>query len=171
MEIKIRPINKKDLSRAEEFTKFINSFVDEDAMIAMDKKISLKEEKEFLLNALKGFKKKNFVYMIAECDGKIAGSSRIVLGRGRGRHVGVFGITIRKDYRGIGLGTKLMTEMIKFSKAYLKDLKIIELRVFEGNKVAMGLYKKMGFKKIAKLPKYRRLKGKFIDEYIMIKEV
>lgn len=165
--ITIRAIQKSDLKKAPEFLKFINSFVEEGAMLTMNKKISLKEEKEFLKEMLRGSNKKDCVYLVAECGKEIAGTSRIVLGKGSGRHVGTFGITIYKDYRGIGLGKYLMSEIIKFAKKQLKELKIINLQVFAENKPAVSLYKKMGFKIAGKIPKQRVHKGKLSDEFIM----
>lgn len=52
--IKIRQISKKDLEieSVKKFQNFINSLVEEDVQIRLNKKISLEEEKEFLLKQL-----------------------------------------------------------------------------------------------------------------------
>ena len=46
--IKIRKLSKKDLRSVKKFQNFINSLVEENAQIDMNKKISLKEEKNGL---------------------------------------------------------------------------------------------------------------------------
>jgi len=54
-------------------------------------------------------------------------------------------------------------------KEFNPKLKIIQLRVYINNKSAINLYKKMGFKIVAKMPKQIQFKGKLIDEFIMLK--
>lgn len=54
--IKIRQISKKDLRNVKKFQDFINSLIEEDAQIKMNKKFSLKEEKEWLNGELKEIK-------------------------------------------------------------------------------------------------------------------
>jgi ribosomal protein S18 acetylase RimI-like enzyme len=49
--------------------------------------------------------------------------------------------------------------------------KIIRLSVFPTNKPAIGLYKKYGFKKAARIPKQLQDKGKLLDEIIMLLEL
>jgi len=80
-----------------------------------------------------------------------------------------FGITIRKDYRRIGLGNYLMKEIIKLAKKELKPKpKIIRLSVFSNNKPAINLYKKHGFKKVAVIPDQLQYKGRLVDQAVML---
>jgi len=90
--------------------------------------------------------------LLAEDKNKIVGISSVELRKDRESHVGEFGISIRKEYRGIGLGKKLMKEVLKLAKRELKP-KIIRLSVFSENKIAPNLYKKFGFKEVARIPK------------------
>lgn len=53
-------------------------------------------------------------------------------------------IIIYKEFRGLGYGKQLVRELVKYCVRDLK-LKIIELNVLEGNKVAYNCYKKAGF--------------------------
>ncbi len=109
---------------------------------------------------------------MAEDKNKLIGISGVKLKIGRQNHVGEFGISIKKEYRGIGLGKKLMAEVLKLAKKELKPVpKIIRLSVFPENKIAQKLYKKFGFKVVAKIPKQIQYKGKLLDEVIMIKEL
>jgi ribosomal protein S18 acetylase RimI-like enzyme len=48
-----------------------------------------------------------------------------------------------------------------------KEIKIITLRVFSTNKSAIDLYKKIGFKVVARLPKRNYYKGKYVDDLVM----
>jgi len=166
----IRKLSNGDLRNVKKFQDFINSFVKEDAQILYNKKFSLKEEKNWLKEQLQNIKNHKTVFLMAQDHNKVIGTTGIDLHRGREAHVGEFGITIRNGYRGIGLGKYLMKEIIKLAKKELKP-KIIRLSVFPTNKAAIGLYKKLGFKKVAKISKQIQYKGKLVDEIIMLLKV
>lgn len=168
--ITIRKIAKADLKKLKLFQIFINTLVKEEAKLLMNKKATLKQEKEFLERMLSGSKKRTMAYIFAEYNKKIVGSTNIELDRWRRNHIGKFGITISQGYRGIGLGKYLMSEIIELAKKELKPSpKIIQLEVYVNNKPAIALYKKMGFKTVGKIPKQIQWKGKLIDEFIMQK--
>ncbi len=168
--IMIRKLSKSDLRKTREFLYFINSLIREEAKISAKKELTIKEEKEKLKKFLESIDKKVMVFLVAEYEGKIVGTTSIDLGKGRKDHIGGFGITIRDGYRGIGLGKHLTSEVIKLAKKELKPSpKIIQLEVYVNNKPAIALYKKMGFKIVAKLPKQIQYKGKLIDEFVMFK--
>lgn len=146
--------------------------VEEEAMILLNKKKTQKEEKNWLKEELENVRNKKGVVLIAEHNGKVVGISDIKLRRGRQNHIGEFGISIRKDYRGMGLGKKLMTQVLELARRELKPKpKIIRLSVFPENRIARSLYKKFGFRKVAKIPKQLQYKGRLLDEIIMIKEL
>ncbi len=167
--LNIRLLSKKDLKALKKFQDFINSFIEENAQIALNKKLSLKEEKEFLKNTLKQIKKHLGVFIVAEHHKTVVGTAGITLKGNRQNHVGEYGITIRKNYRGIGLGSYLTGQIIKMSQKQLKPRpKFIRLSVFSANKPAINLYKKHGFKKVAEIPKQMEYRGKLVDETIML---
>lgn len=170
--IKIRKLKSKDLKKAKEFQEYINSLIKEKAMILLCREKSLEEEKEWLNEKLKNVKNKIEVILVAEHEDRIVGISHIKLRKEKENHVGEFGISIKKEFRGIGLGKKLMIEIIRLAKKELKPRpKILRLSVFAINKIAQNLYKKFGFKKVARIPKQIQHKGKFVDEIVMIKEI
>jgi ribosomal protein S18 acetylase RimI-like enzyme len=170
--IKVREISKGDLKNVKKFQDFINSLVKEDAMIKLNKKQSLREETEWLRGKLKQIKNKKEVALIAECENKIVGNSQINLDWGRQSHIGDFGISIRRGYRNIGLGTYLAKEVIKLAKKELKPRpKIIKLSVYAKNKPVIEFYKNLGFKEVARIPKQGKIKGKLVDEIIMLLEI
>lgn len=168
--IKIEKLSWRDLRRIKEFQEYINSLIEEDAMISLNKKQTLEEEKVWLEGTLQNVKEKKEVFLVAKEKNKVIGSSEVKLRKGREKHIGELGISIRKNYRGKGLGTKLMTEILKEAEKELKP-KIIRLSVFPENTIAQNLYKKFGFKKVARIPKQLEYKGKLTDEIIMIKEL
>ena len=58
------------------------------------------------------------------------------------------GIVIDKDFRGMGIGKKLMEKAFEWSKENNKDLRLC---AYEQNKIALNFYKKLGFKTTKKL--------------------
>lgn len=169
--IKIRELSRGDLKRAKAFQDFINSLIEEEAQIMPNKKLSLKEERKWLKEQLRRIKNKKTVFLVAEEGKKVVGTTLINLAEQRQSHIGYFGITIRKSYREMGLGSYLIEKILKLAKEELKPKpKIIRLGdVFANNKIAISLYKKFGFKKVAKIPDQIEYKGKLIDEIIMIR--
>lgn len=170
--IKVRKVLKGDLKKIREFQDYINSLVKEKAMIKVNRKVTLKEEVEWLKEKLKLQKEHKEINLIAEDKNKIVGIAHIRLDWGRQSHVGNFGISIKKGYRKMGLGTYLAKEIIKLAKKELKPRpKIIRLSVYALNKSAIAFYEKLGFKEVAKIPKQVEIKGKLVDEIIMLKEI
>lgn len=167
--ISIEPFGKKDLQCARELQIFINSLIEEGAKILMNKKQTLKDEQEWVKKVAKAVRNKQRVTLMARDGNKIVANTEIEMRAFRQNHIGKFGIAIHKDYRGIGLGKYMMAEVLKLAKKHLPGLKVFWLDVYENNKPAIALYKKMGFKIVGKIPKQIQYKGKLIGEYIMIK--
>ena len=171
-EIKIREISKKDLKNAKKFQDFINSLVEEDAMVKLNKKQDLREKTEWLKDKLKQIKNKKEVALIAESEDKIVGNTQIGLDWGRQEHIGDFGIAIRKGYRNIGLGAYLAEEIIKLAKKKLEPKpKMIKLSAYATNKPAIKFYENLGFKEVARIPKQGKIKGELVAEVIMLLEL
>jgi len=85
-------------------------------------------------------------------------------------HQSLFSIMIDENYRGQGLGTRLMETLIQVAQ---KDHKIelLHLEVYDGNP-AIGLYKKMGFKEYGRHPRFIKLdKDAYVDKVLMQREL
>lgn len=170
--LKIRFLEKSDIKRAALFKKYINELVDDDvALISKKTKVTLKEEREWLKSRLKEIKEKKRVILVAEDNEKIVGLIEVALRKSSTqKHISNLFISVLKDYRSIGLGTYLMEEILKLAKKRLKPKpEILTFGAFANNKIALSLYKKMGCRQVAKIPKQFKLKGKFYDEVIMLK--
>jgi RimJ/RimL family protein N-acetyltransferase len=81
--------------------------------------------------------------------------------------VGIFGVTIAKEFRGVGIGEVISKCTIEEGKKSIPGLKILTLNVFSPNTIAQNLYKKLGFIEYAKLPKGVWYKNEYIDEIKM----
>lgn len=90
------------------------------------------------------YMKSTALFLLVEIDGKIVGS--VTLDRSdliKLNHIVTLGITILKEYCGLGIGSSLMKKVIEWTKS--NGVEKIELEVFENNISAIMLYKKFGF--------------------------
>ena len=81
-------------------------------------------------------------------------------------HVGSLGVIVKRDYRDLGIGSRIIDIAIRESKNLNNKEKII-LSCFSNNKRALHLYKKMGFSVIGKREKQFYMDSKYHDEILM----
>ena len=82
-------------------------------------------------------------------------------------HIGDVGVSVLKDYWGIGLGQLLLEEVIFWAQE-MGVLHRLELRVQARNERAVHLYKKLGFEIEATLKRGAlSSEGDFLDVYMM----
>jgi ribosomal-protein-alanine N-acetyltransferase len=83
------------------------------------------------------------VYLVCDCDGKIAGYCGMwtVLGEGN-----ITNMAVAEEYRRKGIAAKLMEELLK--RGHEKGVTIFFLEVRESNTAARTLYENAGFSQI-----------------------
>ncbi|WP_276134349.1 GNAT family N-acetyltransferase [Polluticoccus soli] len=110
----------------------------------------------------------NSLLLIAEVDGKIVGNLDITGGsRKRLRHNGLIGIGVLKQCHSQGLGSMLLQAGIDWAKdnPYLERL---WMQIVDGNKEAIGLYKKLGFVEEGRQKNFIKTgEGTYADNIIM----
>jgi len=96
----------------------------------------------------------NKVYpILAEHRGRIVGDATLHMKQyGWQRHIGEIRIVIDKEFRGQGLGKVMIHELI--NKATGIGLHHIQLSLVETQVKEIKIFERMGFQKIATLPKY-----------------
>lgn len=107
------------------------------------------------------------ILLIAKDKEKIVGiASLISPTKDRIAHQSEVGISLRKDYWGLGIGTAMMEDLIQFAREN-NQTEIIHLGVKADNAPAIALYKKLGFVEIGRYPKFFKIKGEYFDEILM----
>ncbi len=148
--------------------KYYNKVTKETEFLARITPIPLKDEKKWFEGMLKKIKKDDASYIIAECDGTVIGTSSIERRWEEvHKHVGNFGIAILNEYHGKKIGTKLMQLIEREAKKM--NIEIMHFSVYATNSVAQGLYRKMGFVEVGRIPLTIRHRTKQDDEIIMYK--
>lgn len=133
--------------------------------------ITLNEEANYLDSQLQKFKNSLSVLLLVFCEENLIGISGIEMKDKIERHVGVFGISIAKDFRGEGIGTKLMELVISEAEKNLPALEIITLSLFANNTLAKQMYQEFGFVEYGYLPNGVITENGFIDHIYMYKVI
>ncbi|MGC9048234.1 MAG: GNAT family N-acetyltransferase [Caldisphaera sp.] len=110
--------------------------------------------------------KKDAIAFVAEENGKVVGMCDIhrLRPNSESSHIGNLGIAIRKEYRGKGIGKKLILKALEEGKNLFE---IIQLEVFSNNKIAISLYEKVGFITYGIFPNRIKRKDKYYDVILM----
>lgn len=151
---------------------YINTLSKERTFITFQgEQLSLKSEEKYLKSFLEKMKKRQAVKLIVFTGKKLIGIADIKLGdKSIDNHVGTFGITVHKDYRGEGIGKLLMKLVLENAKDNLKGMKLVTLSVFGNNPVARRMYQKFGFIDYGNLPRGVLHRGRHVDHYYMYKK-
>ena len=151
-------------------TNLVNKLSKEDTFLSFAGEVySIAHEKNWLKNLLQEMKFKKTLMVWAVLDGNIIGSCDVKKGLSRRSHVGTIGLMIDSDFRGQGLGQYLIKKVINDSKKI--GLKIVMLTVFDNNKPAKNLYRKIGFQECGRLPDGLFRRGDYSDDIWMYKNL
>ena len=82
-------------------------------------------------------------------------------------HRGILGMGLLADYRGAGLGGRLLDACLRHAPR--SHISKVELTVFTDNAPAIALYRKFGFSEVGVTYDYRRRDGRKLDALLMEK--
>lgn len=124
-------------------TDYLLSYPDENSFDAAQESQFLKEKSE----------SENEIEIIALVDGVVAGTAGIeaVGSKDKVKHRAEFGISIAKEFWGLGIGRALMDACIECARSagYVQ----LELTVVSGNERAISMYERVGFVEYGRNPK------------------
>jgi RimJ/RimL family protein N-acetyltransferase len=130
--------------------------------------LSTIEEESYLKNC---HESDNQVYIIGLVNDVIVGSLNFSAGRrSRVRHSGEFGMSVGKDYWGLGIGSRMLDALIRWAIEG-QIIKKINLRVRTDNRRAIHLYQRKGFVIEGTIRKEIYIDGRYLDHYWMGLEV
>lgn len=109
-----------------------------------------------------------FFNLVAEVEGEVIGQLGLhTFGdRPRRAHVGSFGMAVRDDWHGKGVGTALLRAAVDMADNWLQ-IRRLELEVYVDNPPAIALYKRFGFEIEGTLRMYAFRDGRYVDVYAM----
>lgn len=160
------------LSDLEEMHRYINEISQEKTYITYQgEEVTLSEEEDYLKNQMENIEDKKGINLLVFYNNSLIATSHLQMGTKTSRHVGQFGISVAKAYRGKGIGKLLMKLVTDEGIKNLSDLVLITLGVFANNKLAYKMYKDFGFTEYGRLPGGVKLAGGYVDHIYMYKKV
>jgi RimJ/RimL family protein N-acetyltransferase len=170
-EIVLRALFRGDLSKA---VTFANTLVRErssnkDLGTLLDRRVTRREEKRWLDLMLSRIKRGDVFSVAAFHHGRLVGNSEIHRQRFKDlRHSGTLGIAILDGYRGVGLGRRMLEHLLDV--ALEGGVSLVELRVLSINRIAIRLYRSLGFGQAGMVPGKIIRGGRRIDEILMFRQ-
>jgi len=160
-------IREADVKDAEGIINVINSVGSEKVYIFTESfPHDVKWEEKYIQEHVK--EKKDFLLAVAEVKGKMVGVCDVHSGSTpKDRHVAGLGMSVIKDWRGIGIGTAMMIYITDWAKN--RGMEKLYLSVFSTNQRAINLYKKFNFQVEGRRKKQYKIEGNYVDEIIMAK--
>lgn len=131
--------------------------------------VTTENEEKWISNARES---DNTLVIACYFDGKIVGNCDInFFSDLKTLHRSVIGIAILKDFWNLGIGSAMLSELVK-AAIERNGTEIIELEYLEGNERGKALYEKFGFETVAVKPRICKLKdGSYQDLFYMQKVI
>jgi RimJ/RimL family protein N-acetyltransferase len=131
---------------------------------------TLNQQREYIQNILEN---ENETIIVAEKDGEVVGwiVFESTQNRKRMSHTGSFGILIRNNYRGLGIGKMLLQVLLEWAEKN-PLIEKVSLAVFSSNHRAISLYKKKGIiEEGRKINEFIFDDNEYVDDILMYKLV
>ena len=141
-------------------THFLSSYPEEYENFTVEK------EEKWIKNNLES---QNSLLIVCEVNRTIAGTCGLNFETSiKTAHRASFGLSIKKKYWNLGIGSAMIEEIITVSRA--RGIEIMELTYAEGNERGRRLYEKFGFRIVSERPDIYKLKdGTKLKEIYMQK--
>ena len=105
--------------------------------------------------------------LVACVDGEVVGELSLwTRSNTRVRHSAGFGMAVRDDWQGKGIGTALLRAALDLADDWL-GLSRIELHVYTDNAAGISLYEKFGFEIEGTHRRFAFRNGRYVDAYSM----
>ncbi|MGZ9849413.1 GNAT family N-acetyltransferase [Macrococcus psychrotolerans] len=159
----IRSVNINDAEGILEYCKIVGGETDNLLFGSEGLGFSVETERTIIENIAA---KEKDIMLVAMDEDNVVGIGNI-MGNGRMRieHQARLAISVRKDYWGQGVGSRMMQALIDFAKE--RSIEIITLEVYHDNESAINLYQKFGFKEIGYFKNYSKVNDEYKDAVLM----
>ncbi len=154
-----------------EWADWINSFLKEKVFFVLQTLQTVEDQIKWLEKKVNELREGKTIMIIAvdEQKRRIVGTCEVRRASSMlaEQHNITFGLAIHRDYRGRGMGKKLLKKGIEVAKRCMKA-KNMWIEYIDGNDVAKHLYESLGFVEWCRLPKYVKHYGKYRDMVKML---
>lgn len=164
----IRPVTIDDVPAQ---TDFINTASREDTYITFSgEQLTEVEERAYIQDCLHRMSRGDLIKLVCMVDNILAADctvGRDINTRRRGYHRGTFGLVVRKEFRGDGIGEMLMKIALQTAWQKLDGLQIVTLHVLGNNEIAIQLYEKYGFAECGRVKNGYWYHDTYVDDVMM----
>lgn len=126
-------------------------------------KLTIEQEKNYIKTINN---RKNSLLLSGWIDEELVAIGSINELFNRFAHRAEYGITVAKEYWGLGIAKAITQQLLDFAKEN-PQLMVIQLQVSSENKRAIQLYESLGFETIAKYKKFFKIKDIYYDALLM----
>ena len=159
MDVLIRPSRIED---APAFSEAVTRVATEKRYLSTVAGYSVEQTRSYLQRAAED----TLYQFVAEADGRVVGACDISPRQAVGfTHVGVLGMFVLPEWRGRGIGSRLLAACL--TAARRAGLERIELEVYADNEAAIRLYEAHGFVREGCKRRGRKLEGHYQDVLLM----
>jgi RimJ/RimL family protein N-acetyltransferase len=160
----IRPATVGDAAALLEYVEAVGGESDFLSFGAGDFGLSLAEEEVFLRKLAT---RDNEFYIVGQLNGAIVSALTFTAGeRPRVRHRGEFGISVRKEFWGMGIGSLMLDRLLEWARR-TQIINKINLRVRADNLRAIRLYERKGFVREGTITREVLVDGNYFSHYLM----
>lgn len=171
--MKIRPVEWSDFQSFVDFyyTRYVEVPSNPELfLLTRSVKPSLGSEAAWFGALMKGILEGDAVCNVADADGRVVGAATVTR-RGdhnEDRHGGVYANAIVPEWRGKGVGTRLMAATLADCRG---KFEVLYLTVVAENARAIKLYRKHGFQECGRWPRAWQRGGRYHDDLLMWRAV
>lgn len=162
MKFQIEPARPEDAEALLAYMKQIGGESDNLTFGAEGLPITAEQERVYLQSMLDS---EDDTQLIVRQGGAIIADASMQRFRRRMSHRAEVGISVAKDYWGMGIGSALMEAIISFAKEH--GIRQLNLEVRSDNERAIRLYEKFGFQKLVTFPAFFRIDSRDVDFDLM----
>ena len=148
---------------------FVNGLVEEGTFIRIDTKLTLEEEQKWVSDHIRAVTEDRMVHVIVEKDGQVVANSEISKIGGHQAHIGILAIGVKKGFRGIGIGKKMIE--ILLARAPAIGIEIVSLQAVADNAPAIALYTSLGFEPLVTVSKDFKFDHQYHNSILMRKDL
>ena len=151
---------------------YINALSRERTFITMQgEQVTLAQEQDWLERCLAEGTRDDGIHLVVVVGSRVVGVGGLSRRSGVQRHVATLGISLAADVRGVGLGSRLLDQVLREGERHLNGLRIMQLDVFGTNARARVLYEKHGFVEYGRLSGAILHLGAYVDNVSMYRLV
>ena len=166
MNITYREAEPSDAGKFLEYSKIVGSETDNLTFGAEGLSLTISQEADFIR---KFAGNPGSIMIVAFDEGELIGTGAVsvVSGKPRFAHRREIAISVRKDYWGKGIGTKVLTLLMDYYRSFGENRFLIE--TWSGNHKMLGCARKLGFYEVKRIKGAHIVDGTEVDDLVLEK--